>query len=198
MPTSSRSLPDNVLDHIAAKVGPRLARITDSLGAEQPLVMAESTEVWMLPVGNVIGPSDRLRDLAQPTGRWNHVVRGQTDGTAFAYARTQTDGPDPQDWRVRGVFGAGEISRKMADTIAWIDQNVDDDSQTDYQVRLLEIPGFAMFAFWLVNQSQGDDNVDLVVVIHDPQNIVAERERYLEGDFLNLLRGGPYIVGITL
>ena len=188
-------LPEAVLDAITKKIGPKLETVTGSLGAGPgDVALFESTEVWMLEASQVVLPGiNKIGMLAKPTGRWHHQIKNVAGDSPLAYARTKPLGVTAVSWAVVGVFGAGGIATKFDDAARWIDANVD--GTIDYEVRLLEIPAYLMFAFWLVAPSPSDASLIVMITAPEGSDLAAERT-YTESEFLVLLRNESFVQGL--
>jgi len=133
----------------------RAARIYVSGGT--PPRLTESFSFWTLGHGLLNQPTDDLRQLARPTGRWHHQVKFE-DGT-LAHARSQVSGKaeDPASWSVRELFD-GVLSRTIDETIDEIDKQ----SSDRFVARLLSVPAFHINALWLVDEQSGEQRIRIL------------------------------------
>lgn len=184
-----KSLPDDVLDNIAAKVGNRLLGLAPlNLGAGgHDVKLHETIDVWGLDADAVATATADLEQLAHPTGRWQHQIK--IDGSATAYARTKPIGADPDAWVVTEVVHS-EIAGKIDDAIDWLDKQsgISDEAV----VRLLVVPAYHLHAFWIL-----DAGKQSVVVVSAPEGRTGLQTKvvYTVEKFLDKLRDERHVEG---
>jgi hypothetical protein len=153
------TLPDDVLDAVAAKVGTPLAEFGAlALPAQPAAELSETFAVWSLNPTAVLTPDTDFTKLVTQTGRWHHQIKVR--GKAAAFARSMPLGTDANSWDVTQLFQS-EIPEKIERAIDWVDGNV----QGDPVVRLLIAPSYYLTAFWL-----SEANNNQVYVIDVPSN----------------------------
>jgi hypothetical protein len=184
----AEALPEEVLDKVLEQVGVLLRGAFDSeqlSGAEVGL--GETFDVWVLEADAVIRPTDDLRLLANPTGRWHHQV--SVNGVVEAFARSVPLGATPDSWRVVEVFKS-PLASKIDKAIVRVD---DLHIVGDPLARLLIVPAYQVHAFWLLN----DKNVEQVLVIDRPEQFIHLHADQLLSyhEFLEALRREQHIIG---
>lgn len=153
------SLPVDVLDAVAAKVGAPLAEFGAVAQQAPPAAeLCETFAVWSLAPTAILTPDVDFQKLVTQTGRWHHQIR--VGGKAAAFARSMPLGADAGSWDVTQLFQS-DISEKIDQAVDWVDRNV----KGDPVVRLLIAPSYYLHAFWL-----SDGKADQVYVIDVPGN----------------------------
>ncbi len=184
-----KKFPLEILDSVALKAASFLAiteKQNDALGGS-PIGIGESIEIWGLSANSIINQINDLGSLAKKTGRWYHQIKNAE--VVKGYMETQPLGPNPEDWEILGVFRS-KVANYIEDAIHWIDENIEDD---DTEVRILDLPSYDTFAFWLVgNKSQKI----VVITAPDEYGFKLGSKIYSPKKFLDTLRSHRHIQGI--
>jgi hypothetical protein len=182
------TLPDDVIDAVAAQVGAEAGRtFGGAVLQNRAMELAESFAVWSLGADAVPKSGVDLSQLARQTGRWHHQIK--IDGKAESFARSMPLGPEAANWSVREMF-ASEIAKRIDDAIEWVDRNVPGDPL----VRLLVVPAYHLHAFWL---KEGNGSQVLVVDMPHGFTKLQTGKLYSSKEFLEALAQEQYIVGVT-
>lgn len=172
------TLPADVLDGLAAKVGTPLAEF--GAFAQQALLGAELGEtfaVWSLNPMAVLTPAVDFPKLVTQTGRWHHQIKIR--GKAAAFARSMPLGTDANSWDVTQLFQS-DIPEMIDQAVDWVDSNV----KGDPVVRLLIAPSYYLTAFWL---SEGNNNQVYVIDVPPGFAHVQAGNLYTAKEFLQKL-----------
>lgn len=186
----AEQLPDDVLDEVSKQIGEMMHGVIDPerLAKADPTTDKSPFEVWRLGADALLQPTPELRRSAGLTGRWHHQVF--LDDVPQGFARSAPLGAQPSSWRVLGFFES-KLAGKIAAAAAWIDD--DKNVSGDPLVRLLEVPTYQVYAFWLLR----DDGQDEVFVIDCPEVFTHLRPNQLlsQASFIDGLRREQHTVG---
>jgi hypothetical protein len=193
----AETLPPAVLNAIASKLGDRIPRAISPPalglvgGAPPPApTLKETFPVWTLEAADILAPTNDLGRLAKNTAHWHHQI--STVVGPVAYARSMPLGAAPESWSIRQV-STSELASKIDDTIGWIDANIPD----PLTARLLSVPAYHVYAFWLVDATV-PANQKVVVITAPPQSqALTENKVYTSQEFLEALRATPHIKGLS-
>lgn len=193
----AETLPPAVLNAIASKLGDRISRAISPpvlgyvAGVAPPApTMKETFPVWMLEAADVLAPTDDVSRLAKNTGHWHHQLSTTTG--PVAYARSMPLGAAPESWSIRQV-STSDLANKIDDAISWIDANV----PAALTTRLLIVPAYHIYVFWLVDSTKAA-NQRIVVVSAPPQSQEFSTHRlYTSKEFLDAVRATPHIKGLS-
>ncbi len=157
----TEELPPDIRAGIARQLGTDLGRLgLSATGAYGPS-HDEMYASYPLYTFDAHSQGSSIRDIAAHTGRWHHQLRRITSPGGAAptshvtgFATSRVNGPQPTDWEVVSIFGSTPASETGADVdlaseingaAEWIDNNV----AGDPVVRLLVLPSYLLYAFWL-------------------------------------------------
>ncbi len=187
----TETLPNDVLDVLAQKLGSRLPRIlpADALGGAAPS-LRETFALWMLEASDVIAPTNDLTRLVKNLGVWHHQIASA--GNPVAFARSRPLGSDAASWSIREV-STSKLAAAIDDAISWIDANIPD----PLTVRLVTIPAYNVYAFLLYDEA--DTSKQKVVVISAPPGTrtLTTHKVYSSQEFLDALRATQHIRGLS-
>jgi hypothetical protein len=172
---------------IAAQLGGFLAGSGIELRAEDEAELAETLQVWILPI-NALLLVEPL-EAAAPSGRWHHQVQRRGRAELFAYSRAS--GPSASDWQVTAAF--------ESPTAAAIDRAIDVVDEAfpgEQEARLLVMPGHAIQALWVVQP--GDHRIVPAAVPEEYQRTIAVYEIFEATDFWSRLRSLRHVQGLIL
>jgi hypothetical protein len=192
----TETLPNDVLDVIAQKLGSRLPRVVTAnvLGggapAGAPPSLQETFALWMLEASDVIAPTSDLTRLVKNLGVWHHQIAAA--GNPVAFARSRPLGADAASWSIREVSNS-MLASAIDDTITWIDANIPD----PLTVRLVTIPAYSVYVFLLYDEA--DTSKQKVVVISAPAGTrtLTTHKVYSSQEFLDALRATQHIRGLS-
>ena len=180
-------LPDDALEAIAEQVG-RLYPVLDTsvTQVQPPAELTETFPVWSLSTDVIDTGKDNLSELAQDTHRWHSQIL--IDGKPEGVARSTTPDKDVSGWAVKQVL-KGDLAKAVDDAIHWIDAEV----ETDFLVRILEVPAFFITALWLIDGQESS-----IVIAKCPESLqrLNRLVQYSSQEFLEILRRESPAVGI--
>jgi len=130
-----------------------------------------------------------LSELVKPTLRRHHQLK--LNGQAVAYSRTLIDNDELcQLW-------VTEIAAAIEDAIEWVEEfenKYPEYAAANPLVRLLRVPPYGVYAFWIQKQGQESD----VLVIWPKDSDTLPRERLLNSEeFLSGLESAVPMAGLT-
>ncbi len=171
------SLPDQMLDEAALRIGPVLTRLLT--GQQQQYSTAEleyTLPCWFLGKQH-IEEEKTLRDSATHTGIWHHQI--MLDGTVQVAARSLWDARVPDKLEVTEV-GHAKLATELEQTLTWLAEH----NESADRLRLLLIPAFYITCLWLVNEPE-----DHVVVVTAPTDYqyLQKQQIYPASEFLHTL-----------
>src|SRR5213593_77019 len=144
---------------IADKIGGRLwDMIKDSPDLERAaLEVGESFSLYMLPAEGIQRGTEHrdwpdLQHLVKETGRWHHQIRFGGKGRGFARSIAPPYAPERSS--IRELF-LSPLAERIDKTIDWLDKHVSE----DLVVRLLEVPAYQVYAFWIFDEAKGESRV---------------------------------------
>lgn len=183
----TQTLDNATLESIASQVGslyPRLAGDVEKL--QQAAELAETFPIWVLGVDDIIAGGNDVAKIARNTGRWHSQIK--IGGSVEAAARSIPLGGDETAWQVRQII-EGKYAQELDQEIDWIDAN----APGDPEVRILEVPGYQITAFWLVD---GENNFVVVATIPANAQFLRKRHLYTSAEFLDTIRKEQFVIGI--
>ena len=165
--------------------------------------LGESFVVYRLDASPFVSgdiPDRDLSELAESTNRWHHQLIA--DDKAIGYSRSLISGKGICQMFVSDLAGA------IQEAIVWL--NAFEEKHTEYtvdlpRVRLLIVPGFNVYAFW-IQRTKGFENADrsgweshvLAISVPISMDDKLPRERMLDTkQFLSAFHGVTPMLGLT-
>lgn len=172
------TLPNDVLDAVASKVGAPLAEFgAVATQGQAAAELGETFSVWSLAPTAILTPDADFQKLVAQTGRWHHQIK--ISGKAAAFARSTPLGADANSWDLTQLFQS-DISEKIDKAVDWVDHSI----KGDPVVRLLIAPSYYLHAFWL---SEGNKSQIYVIDVPTSLTHVQAGTLYSTKDFLEKL-----------
>lgn len=135
-------LDENSLRILPEKIG-NFIDIDDSKFSGKNVQLAETFSLWKIYSCSV-KETDSVDSLAKNVGYWYHQI--MLDGTPKAYAQSLLQ----EDGQLKVVeFSISRLPEEIYKLIKQIDASEAEYAGQDVLVRLLEIPAFFLYAFWL-------------------------------------------------
>jgi hypothetical protein len=126
-----------------------------------------------------------LLELAKPLNRWHHQIEVDEKAVGFFHAALSTDAA------MCSLF-VSAVATNIEEAFAWINDNVTE----DLLVRLLEIPGYHLITFWLIDETK---SLSRVLVVNSLAKSTLKRGQILTSrELLEALRKQRHIGGIKL
>lgn len=202
-------LPEEISRILASKIGPRIAALAstgtgraapgltfltraagDFLAGGTPPSLAESFSLWMLDPGFLQQPTDDLRLLARPLGRWHHQIKFPDGSLAHARSQVLGDATVPDSWVVRELF-QGVLAQRIDEALDEIDRDVPD----RFLTRLLCSPGYLLNALWMIDEHSGEQKIRVLTAAPNSDlfrpGVIQDAK-----DFLRVLRSRPSVLGL--
>jgi hypothetical protein len=154
--------------------------------------LGESFALWTLgfkAIQKGLWTGEDLGRLATSSGRWHHQVKVNKNPVGFA----RTTPPDGEAAATVLQLYVTDIAKAIDGAIKWLDRF--EEANPDYvrqspTVRLLHVPPYYLYAFWLVKS----DNQPSDVLVIDAPTILKELpfDKLIDSkEFLNAFRNAP-------
>jgi hypothetical protein len=132
-----------------------------------------------------------LSEMARFAERWHHQIR--QGGEVAVYARSV--GSDGSDLSFQQL-AQSELARSIDQAISLVD-TYEKELAGDWLVRLLIVPSYQAYAFWLVNQSSEKDSKVLLIEGAEQLSGVSRTEFFTDDRFVELLRRTRPVMGLS-
>ena len=171
------------------QVGKLYPALDNSVTQHQPPAeLRETFPVWSLSTDAIDTGKSNLSELAQDTHRWHSqiLIAGKPEGVARSAAAS--DG-NVSGWAVKQVL-KGDLAKTVDDAIRWVDAEV----ETDFLVRILEVPAFFITALWLIDEQDQSS----IVIAKCPESLqgLDRLIQYSSQEFSEVLRRESPAIGV--
>jgi hypothetical protein len=179
-----QSLAENDYDALSKEIAQTDFSFLHQDAGNMDMDLADSFEVWFVRTDKIINLAIPDKQLFENTSQF-HIHIFQKDEPRF-FARLIKNTSKESGWELIQFFES-VLAKKIEMKLQYLSKKR---HESDYNLRLVEIPGLLITAFWISNEED-----DRIIPVHYPENYNLQEE-YSLADFRKLAIEKIPIVGI--